>query len=478
MSFNFSTKDFDNIVRRDIKKTTIAKDAMLDGIKNESASSYGLEGYRGKGGHLTEANKSMGLIISEPEQFKLQKEIRKAFGRKGNISTRGIAEHLDFRELVDGGQKHHFITTMFVDIKGSTQLSLKYPNDLEFIHKFKNAVIKSCIEVIHAFDGCVHRIMGDAVLGFFGSTIGKINRPQSILDCLNAAAMLTVVLEHTIKPWLKQEKSDFDVLDFGFRVGCNFGNDKEVLWANYGYGEVGEVSPTGLPVDLAAKLQGLANKNNIMLGEGLLKYFNFPEKFCRIKTVLRDGEKIETPFVSPNYTKSDGTKLNYMMRSLRTHQYILGLPLPIHLKTQVATKVNEEDKVISDPKFVFNLSVKVTNKNGEIEPYISNTKMIKKDSIIKIILNVESLRPLRVYKAVFNKVNNSGFNNEPELIKHLIEESDPFDLDDSTSSLRNYSATATFTRDCNFKGLHHVKCEVKDNNGKTIFRDYVYVPIE
>ena len=469
MSFKFSKNDFDNYVNQGIKKKAL----ILDSIKGESA--IGLDSQYKSTGRLSESNEGLVLTINEPQQYQLQSQIREAFGRSNTINTRGIADHQDFSELIHGGQMNHFITTIFVDIKGSTSLSLKYPDDLEFIYKFKNAVIKSCIEVIHAFDGCVHRIMGDAVLGFFGSS--EIDRPQSILDCLNAAAMLTVVLEHTIKPWLQEQKSDFNVLDFGFRVGCNFGNDDEVLWGNYGFGQIGEISPTGLPVDLAAKLQSLASKNQIMMGQGLLEFFNFPNDFCKIKTVIRNGETIEKEFIYPNYKKADGTDLNYIMRSLKTHKYILGLPLPLDLKQMISVNVNADEKVI--PNNNFKLKAEVTNPNGNIENYYSNSRVIRKDSKIKAILSSENIRLLQRYKVIFYKKNHSGFNDEEILKTYLQEEIDDNDIDvGQAQSISTFFKVGEFQRDCNFKGLHHIKCEVKDTSGSVIFRDYIYVPIE
>lgn len=468
MSFKFSKNDFDSYVNEGVKRKAL----ILDSMKGESV--IGLESQYKSTGGLSESSEGLVLTIKEPEQYKLQSEIREAFGRSTSINTRGIADHPDFSELIHGGQMNHFITTMFVDIKGSTRLSLKYPDDLEFIYKFKNAVIKSCIEVIHAFDGCVHRIMGDAVLGFFGSS--EIDRPQSILDCLNAAAMLTVVLEHTIRPWLQEQKSDFDVRDFGFRVGCNFGNDDEVLWGNYGFGQVGEISPTGLPVDLAAKLQSLASKNQIMMGQGLLEFFNFPNDFCKIKKITRNGESIEKEFIYPNYTKADGTDLNYIMRSLKIHKYILGLPLPLDLKQMISVNVTSDEKII--PNSNFKLSAEITNSDGSVEHYVSNSKIIRKESKIKGTLSGENLRLGQRFKVLFYKKNHSGFNNEEILESCLQEELDSNDIA-VTQSMSIFSKKySEFERDCKFRGLHYIKCEVKDSSENIVFRDYIYVPIE
>ncbi|MGR2923148.1 adenylate/guanylate cyclase domain-containing protein, partial [Acinetobacter sp. 1125_18A] len=404
MSFSFSVSDFDDVVNSVNKKAPFLIDSVHESSNSRTIS---LENYSNESKPFA-LDESLKLTINEPEQYKLQSQIREVFGKGNSLNLSTIADHPDFNSLVYGGTKNQFITTMFVDIKGSTRLSLKYPDSLEFIYKFKNAVIKSCIEIIHAFDGHVHRIMGDAVLGFFGSSY--VNKQQSILDCINAAAMLTVILEHTIKPWLQKQKMDFDVKDFGFRVGCNFGDDEEVLWANYGFGTVGEVSPTGLPVDLAAKLQGLANKNQIMMGQGLLSFFNFPKDFSDIKQTQVDHNFESEEYISPNYSKADGTKLNYIMRLLKTHNYILGLPLPLELKAFITdSKVKANEKII--PNEFFELSAEIKLHNQAPIKYYSNSKVIPKESQIKAILTAKNINLNDFYKVIFYKKNQSGLND-------------------------------------------------------------------
>jgi len=466
MRFDFSINDFDNIVNLSDKKKILAEDTIYKGnFSNHTFESADLV-----------INDSLRLTASEPEQYKLQRQIREAFGRNNTLNFGTIADHYDFNHLVHGGIKKQFITTMFVDIKGSTKLSLKYPDSLEFIYKFKNAVIKSCIEVIHAFDGHVHRIMGDAVLGFFGSS--SISKPQSILDCINAGAMLTIILENYIKPWLKQQKEDFDINDFGFRIGCNFGDDDEVLWANYGFGPIGEVSPTGLPVDLAAKLQGLADTNQIMMGQGLLNFFNFPDNFSKIKEI-KENYKIEPKeYIYPEYSKSDGTDLKYIMRILKTHTYILGFPLHLELKDSITKdNVNNNEKII--PNELFELSAEIIDSKNNKMKYYSNSKIIEKGSKIIATLEAKNINMIDFYKVVFYKKNQSGFNNELALSECLEEEIEN-NIPDKTPKigLNSLFSIRPFERSCDFKGLHFIKCEVFNKKKEVIFRDYIYVPIE
>lgn len=405
----------------------------------------------------------------QPEH-QMQNTIRQYFG-KGNINYNTIASHPDFKHLVSSEEYiKQYICTMFVDIKGSTTLSLKY--ELEFVHQFKNAVIQACIECMRAFDGYVHRIMGDAVLGFFGSQ--AISKEQAILDCMNCAATLNIFLIQNIQPWLKEVKPEFqDEYDFGFRIGCNFGDDDDVLWANYGFGKTGEVSPTGFSVDLAAKLQGLSGKNKAMMGQGLLEFMNWPKSFSEVKIKIKDGMSTEMPFVKPNYMK-DGKPINYIMRELKQEVYLRGLPIPTDIKTSLTSGIIHCNQISM---------INILKVPGEEEvKFFSNAKIAPIGSSIDFTIKVYNDNSLRFPLTVkFKKVNQEGYGlNHPDVMKTLYQ-------DDSVEHVFYYSSTRrleqplfqtkTVSRDCMYKGIHQMICEVRDNTNKVIFREIVNVPI-
>lgn len=428
--------------------------------------------------------KNESIIVNEgfirppanPQEHFIQRQVRVFFDKSEGINNSTIASHPDFKSLVISGVQKQYIATVFIDLKGSTRLSLVYP-DLQIVYLFKNAVIQACIEAIRSFDGYVHRIMGDAVLGFFGSK--AISKSQAVLDCMNCVSTLTVILNSMVKPWLEEYLPEFDSNDFGFRIGCNFGDDDDVLWGNYGYGETGEISPTGLSVDLASKLQGLAPKNNVMIGQGILEYLNFPEIFTSIKIVQKSGVDKEELFVTPNHTYPDGKSLNHMMRILNIDKYLLGSPLPIDFKKNYIKSVGYSEKILNNG--LFNLDVEIINPNGKREKYISNTKIIKKGSKIYVSLKAKEILPLlKKYKVQFTKKNHKGFFNEPELLGMLEPEYDKNDIENN--EMKGYSvmnSKVEFSRKCSYKGVHEIKCEVySPNNSEAIFRDYVYVPIE
>ncbi len=422
-----------------------------------------------------ESTKSM--VISEShdslpagpqEEFFLQAQIRPYFGKPG-INNTPIGTHPDFIELegTDNKTKQHYICTLFIDIKGSTRLTLLY--SLKDVFLFKNAVLKTCVEIVRSFDGHVHRLMGDAVMAFFGGD--DIDKENAIADAINCSITLRAILEESIKPWM--EKKGIDAKDFGFRIGCDFGDDHEILWGSYGYENVGEVSATGLPVDMASKLQGLASKNQTMLGQGLLEYINWPEKYSNIKEKSRDGESVKVPVVTPNLTDSDGVVINYKMRLLTYHNSLEFSALPRSFREKISGS-----NVIDSPFVKYNC---YTIINEHREKYISASLFLQKGiSLIfetKVNTNNRLKFPLKLY---FTKTNHG--KDTPENERGLEQQPEVKQLSKTRTSRYNKApqlfVMATRMEYTQYRGLHTMKCEIQDNDNNVIFKDWIGVMVK
>jgi adenylate cyclase len=397
------------------------------------------------------------------KEYVLQQKIRPWFGKQG-LNTTPIGTHPDFIELEELGDMtiNQYACTIFVDIKGSTRLSLLY--DLETVFKFKNAVLKACIEIIRSLDGHVHRLMGDATVAFFGRK--GVDKEQSISDALNCSATLKVFLEHSVKPWMIQ--NNLDEKDFGFRIGCDFGNDEEVLWGNFGYKNVGEVSATGLPVDMASKLQGQANKNHIMLGQGLLDFVFWPEQFSIKKEKNTNGNSEVIPYVTPNITYQDGTPLNYRMKHLDFDKYIQVSALPKELKASVS------GDVIYNPNITFICNV---SENGSFEEYISASRYLEKhldlEFIVKASTHGQLNFPLNVELTKTNYGDGVPKDQLDAEIKYLTKKR----VSDFNRSVAPYDQV-TFSEATAFRGLHTMRCVVRDNVNRVVFRDWIGIMIK
>ena len=415
-----------------------------------------------------DSSESLDIKPSGPqEEFELQSQIRPLFGKE-SVNNSPIGTHPDFIALEGTDTiQLHYACTIFVDIKGSTRLSLLYP--LDFVFLFKNAVIKACIETIRSFDGHVHRLMGDAVMAFFGSK--TTDKEDAIADAINCCITLRTILEGSIKPWM--EKRGLDSRDFGFRVGCDFGDDHEVLWGSFGYKNVGEVSATGLPVDMASKLQGLAGKNQTMLGQGALDFVNWPEKYSEIKTREKGGEKEKLPIVTPSITNADGTPLNYKMRLLSYEKSLEFSALPREIRQKISGS-----QVIDHPLIKYKCYTVSEDRQQE---YISASRFLEPHISLKF--EVTSLRSTRLnypLKVSFSKTNHGQATPEGE--RNIEQKATHRQLDNPRNSpqrgVHSPYAQVELSEVTLYRGLHTMKCEVRDNNGALIFRDWIGVMIK
>lgn len=398
--------------------------------------------------------------LGPQREYVIQQYLRTLFDKQG-INSSGIAQHPDFLSLALGNTtKNQYVSTLFIDIKGSTRLSLLY--DLEFVYKFKNAVLQTCIEIVRSFDGYVHRLMGDALMAFFGSS--SMDKEQAAIDSINCSLMCKLTLERAIKPWLERHKG-FDASTFGFRIGCNFGDDHEVLWGNYGFGYLGEVSPTGLPVDLAAKLQGLASKNEIMIGQGIIDFIRWPEEYSAIKTESRSGIDVPVKFVTPNYVKKDGGNLNYSMRLLDYESCLEYLPIDPEVKSRL-----EGSKYIDNPSI--KLTCQVKDASGVLSSYVSGTKFLEKNLGLIFTVSTVTASRLKFPLAITFKKKNHGSDVPPDAINEEIK------TRSITKSKESPYSTCSIDEGTSYRGLHTMGCEVRDSDGALVYRNKIAVLIK
>ncbi|MEZ9144908.1 adenylate/guanylate cyclase domain-containing protein [Vibrio sp. 10N.286.52.C3] len=449
---------------------------IYDSVKNrsehveksltESMDSYGMNRQAKSESYGTSVVGAEKFSVQE-RNFQLQQQIRPLFGKDG-VNDTPIGTHPDFVSLEGTTETtYHYMCTLFVDIKGSTRLSLLY--DLETVFLFKNAVISACVETVRSFDGYIHRIMGDAVLAFFGGK-GK-DKEDAIADAINCCVTLRAYLEESIKPFMT--RNNLEAEHFGFRIGCDFGDDTEILWGNFGIESVGEVSATGLPVDMASKLQGLSSKNQTMLGQGLLNFIDWPDKYSSIKKIEKDGQEEVLPLVVPNYTQKDGTPLNYKMRQLAYKKCMEFIALPSALKESITKSYIKDSKAIEFRCFVVD--------EGNYEEYISASRFLEKSKNLKFEVRASTTHALNFPLTVKLIKTNHGSDTpdeerdieQPHSIQTLWEQR----RSKYNRSVLPYSSTS-IDEGTQYRGLHTMRCEVFDKYQKLVYRNVIAVLIK
>ena len=243
-------------------------------------------------------------------------------------ATAKLGEHPDFAHLKGTANTlRHYITSVFIDIKGSTNLHKKY--DLETIHAITNTIQKAAIHTCLIFGGHIQRLQGDGVFVYFG---GKgIDKKKSVEMALNATSLFTYFVKNDLKKLFEEE----GVEDIYTRIGVDFGDDDKVLWANYGLGTCSELTTNSLHTSLASKMQSHATSNGIVLGDNVKTLLALSEDYFSF--VTDTSGKITVKYI---YT-DEKNKYYYTQYRFDWLKY---------LKTLSFIKTNDDDTIyVFDP---------------------------------------------------------------------------------------------------------------------------------
>lgn len=217
---------------------------------------------------------------------------RTLVGKQGKYAAQEtIGTHPDFVYL-EGTERseYHYAVSFFADIKNSTGLVLT-SQDLIWTRDFKNTVLKTMTYFIQIFDGHVHRLQGDAIFALFA---WKDKCPEdAIIDALNVASFLLKFIDEQLNPQLEH----MSLAPLKIRIGIDYGRESDVLWSEYGIAPVTEVTTTSIHTDLAAKLQGKARSNSIMIGDNIKEFLDLPEEFLSVRTYQKGYENKEDHFI-------------------------------------------------------------------------------------------------------------------------------------------------------------------------------------
>jgi len=148
--------------------------------------------------------------------------------------------------------ERRIVTILFCDVKGSTAMAEKL--DPEEWAEVMNGAFEHLIAPVYRYEGTLARLMGDAILAFFGAPIAHEDDPQRAV----LAGLEIVVGMRPYREQIKRERG----LDFDVRVGINTG--LAVV------GEVGsdlrvEYTAMGDAVNLAARMEQTAQSGTVQI---------------------------------------------------------------------------------------------------------------------------------------------------------------------------------------------------------------------
>jgi class 3 adenylate cyclase len=155
------------------------------------------------------------------------------------------SEHLGERRVV---------TILFCDVAGSTALAESM--DPETWTGIMNATFEHLTEPVERYGGTVARLMGDAILAFFGAPTAHEDDPQRAV--LAGLAIVENILPYREK--LREEKG----IDFNIRVGINTGL---AVVGDVGSEAAGEYTAMGDAVNLAARMEQTAAPGTVQIAQ-------------------------------------------------------------------------------------------------------------------------------------------------------------------------------------------------------------------
>jgi class 3 adenylate cyclase len=210
------------------------------------------------------------------------------FGLKTNYDQ-SLGSHPDFSHLKHSGKiEKHYVVSMFIDIKGSTNLFKRYSPETVFI--ITNTIQRAAIHTGLIFNGYIQRLHGDGLFVYFGGKDCAKN--QATKNALQAASVFSYFIKNDLKKLFNEQ----GVETIFTRIGIDLGENKDVVWAMAGIGEISEVTTCSLHTSLASKMQSNAESNGVVVGDNV-------------------KNNTDTPFYSPVCNRTNNESDRYIFRN-------------------------------------------------------------------------------------------------------------------------------------------------------------------
>jgi class 3 adenylate cyclase len=189
--------------------------------------------------------------MTEQRTLEAERErIRDTFGRvvAPRVRDRLLAEpsHL----LLDGSR--HTVTVLFADLHGFTPLCER--ESPEAVFKVLNSYISLAADAVLAEEGTLDKFIGDAVMAFWNAPDAQADHA---LRAVRAAAGIARAA-HVHRATLPEDHR------LEFRIGIHTG---EAIVGNVGTAELFNYTVIGDTVNVAQRLEGLADPGQILLSE-------------------------------------------------------------------------------------------------------------------------------------------------------------------------------------------------------------------
>ncbi|HEY3341372.1 MAG TPA: adenylate/guanylate cyclase domain-containing protein [Anaerolineae bacterium] len=151
------------------------------------------------------------------------------------------------------------VTAVFADVVGSTVLAEQM--DAEEWTNIMNRAFDQFSLAIYRYEGTVARLLGDAILAFFGAPVAHEDDP---VRAVNAALAIIATTKEYAEAVYAQRR-----IDFAVRVGINTG---PVIVGEVGNNLKYEYTAMGDAVNLSARMQSAARPMNVLISANTYRF--------------------------------------------------------------------------------------------------------------------------------------------------------------------------------------------------------------
>ena len=207
------------------------------------------------------SNKDYAEMLFSPDEKTLDSEtlIKVAQKRVSDSIVTGI-EYSPFRDNSEEFLREHVnsrvhIFVMYIDLVNSTNITLSLPE--EKVVKLITSFAQEMAYTVTQFGGYMLKFVGDAVLAYFNADNALVYPADNIVNC---AKSMIRVLNEAINPVLNE--NDYPTLSA--KIGIDAG---ENMIVRYGSDKTkSHVDILGASMNMAAKIQNMAEPNEILIG--------------------------------------------------------------------------------------------------------------------------------------------------------------------------------------------------------------------
>ena len=199
---------------------------------------------------IARVNRRLQSKVATDDLRQKQQAIRDTFERF--VAAPVVQQLLKNPETVQLGGQQQEVTVLFADMEGFTSLAERTEPEklLSVLNEYHSLVVK----VIQKYQGTIDKFIGDCVMALYNT---PVKQPEHIANAVKSALHIQDDLH-----WLHQR------LEPRYRMKINFGIHTGIaVVGNVGTSELMDFTAVGDTVNVAARLQGIADNGQILISD-------------------------------------------------------------------------------------------------------------------------------------------------------------------------------------------------------------------